>query len=333
MEGGQKNSGGDTDGKISPVDPGESRTPCRGKDKPGFDFGKLLLGLLVISFGLYLLGKNTGYIAQDIYINILQFWPVLVIAFGLSFLDTRRPFFFLVALLIFVAVAAVIGMAVSDQLYEDHADEQRRNQPIDIEREREAELARLNIRADLADLDMGSGTDKLVEGNFHSGYAQLEKSSRLSDRVQEVQLGTENPDGWNPLLDSRGSDMDLKLGANLPIELNLDINATDADIDLREIAISSVSLDADASDAEILLSDKVDQLKVEARSNAGRIRIVLPQSLGAKVILNSSASSESLPGFERVSDIEYRSGGYDSASRKAEINVTINASDLRIERI
>jgi len=333
MEEEQKNSGSDTPEKVSPAGTGRPRRSQDGRKMPGFDFGKLLLGVIVISFGFFLLGKNTGYVPQDIDINIFQFWPVLIIALGLSFLDTRRPLFFLVALLIFMAAAATIGTVVIDQINEGHSDGRRQDQPINIERDREAELVRLDIQADLADLDVGGVTDKAVEGDFHSGYALLEANSRISDRVQEIELGTRNPDGWNPLLDNRGSDMDLRLGTGFPLEFLLDINATEADVDLREITAPSVTLDADASDVEILLSDKSDQVKVEVKADASRVRVVVPQSLGVRLILDSSASSESLAGFEKVGETEYRSSGYDMASKKAEMNVTINASDFKIERL
>ncbi len=91
--------------------------------KEGFDFGRLLFGLLTVSFGLYLLGKSTGYISEDLHIDIFRFWPVLVVVAGLSLLDTRRPVSFVLALFAFAAVAAFMGVVVKDAVLKSGIDD------------------------------------------------------------------------------------------------------------------------------------------------------------------------------------------------------------------
>jgi len=103
------------------------------EDKEGFDFGRLLFGLLTLAFGFFLLGKNTGFFPEDVYIDIFQFWPVLIVVVGLSLLDTRRPFSFIFALLAFAAVAAFVGTILKDAVLEDD-DGGRMYFPVGVER-------------------------------------------------------------------------------------------------------------------------------------------------------------------------------------------------------
>jgi hypothetical protein len=112
---GEKNNLAPEEKEKEEVKPAEQAS----EEKEGFDFGRLLFGLLAISFGLFLLGKSTGYISEDLYIDIFQFWPTLIVVAGLSLLDTRRPFSFVLALLAFAAVAAFVGTAVKDAVLED----------------------------------------------------------------------------------------------------------------------------------------------------------------------------------------------------------------------
>lgn len=108
-------------------------------EKEGFDFGRLLFGLLAVSFGLFLLGKNLGYVPSDIYIDVFRFWPTLVVVAGLSLLDTRRPFSFVLALLAFAAVAAFVGTVVKDAVLRGDNDDER-TIPIWMDRDWEWEM-------------------------------------------------------------------------------------------------------------------------------------------------------------------------------------------------
>lgn len=108
-------------------------------EKDGFDFGRLLFGLLAVSFGLFLLGRSTGYISEDLYIDVFRFWPTLLVAAGLSLLDTRRTFSFVLALLAFAAVAAFVGTVVKDAVLQDGGSGNS-NLPIRMDGEQRWEL-------------------------------------------------------------------------------------------------------------------------------------------------------------------------------------------------
>ena len=84
---------------------GEMRT--RGCINPG----RLLIGILVIFFGLTLMAKTMGYFPNGINFDFSQFWPLLVVAFGLSLLDTRRRLY--CALSFIVLILVVIFLALS----------------------------------------------------------------------------------------------------------------------------------------------------------------------------------------------------------------------------
>ena len=52
----------------------------------GFNFGKLLFGLIIVVFGLAFLARNMGWLPYDLRIDWSLFWPIVVILI-IYFLD------------------------------------------------------------------------------------------------------------------------------------------------------------------------------------------------------------------------------------------------------
>jgi hypothetical protein len=75
-----------------------------------FNFGKLLLGLFIIFAGIFLLLRSLNLIPDNLAVDYLRFWPFLVIAFGLSLLDTRDRFSFVIGLIVFLAVLMMLTL-------------------------------------------------------------------------------------------------------------------------------------------------------------------------------------------------------------------------------
>jgi drug/metabolite transporter (DMT)-like permease len=74
--------------------------------------GRLLIGILVLFFGLTLLLKALGYFPQGINFDFSQFWPLLIVAFGLSLLDTRRQSYLVFGYIIILLVVVLLALSL-----------------------------------------------------------------------------------------------------------------------------------------------------------------------------------------------------------------------------
>lgn len=84
------------------------RQERRALRRGGFNFGRFLIGILVIFAGVFLLFQSFGILPESFNIDIFRFWPFLVIAIGLSLLDTRDRFSFAIGLIVFIAVLVML---------------------------------------------------------------------------------------------------------------------------------------------------------------------------------------------------------------------------------
>ncbi|PIR89147.1 MAG: hypothetical protein COU07_02865 [Candidatus Harrisonbacteria bacterium CG10_big_fil_rev_8_21_14_0_10_40_38] len=75
--------------------------------KDSTNFGKIFLGLAIVTIGLLLLGRNFGFLPNDFSVEIGDLWPFLIIVAGLSMFSGRGFLGNLIGFLIMIFVLAL----------------------------------------------------------------------------------------------------------------------------------------------------------------------------------------------------------------------------------
>lgn len=308
----------------------EEKNPAHKQRRAGLNFGQLLLGLAVTVAGLLLLARSTGVLPEGFEVDILRFWPILVIALGLSFLDTRTPLSFAVALAVFLGVLILVGAVIWNGNQRSTGESQEN--PFSIEKDADVFLAKVQAKMDVGEVKISGGAEKLAEGKFISGRARLMSISSSAGEVQDVRIEAENFSGWNPFRGNVQNSLEMRLSSGLPMELFFDFDVVSGRINLADVMARSIDVKSDVSDLEIVLPANMEAVNLKVDNNVGQLSIVVPASAGARAVVRSNISSEDIIGFERVGDNEYRTSDYDSASNKIEMDMDIDVSSLRIER-
>ncbi len=78
----------------------------------GFNFGKLLFGLLLIGFGLVFFARALGLLSFNLNISWAYIWPLLIVLFGLSLLSRGNWVATLIGTVVSLVVLAVLGMMI-----------------------------------------------------------------------------------------------------------------------------------------------------------------------------------------------------------------------------
>lgn len=311
--------------------------------RSGFNFGRLLFGLVVIIFGLAFLARNTGWLPHDLYIDWSLFWPIIVIMIGLSLMSGRGWFSLLFGFMVTLLVLAVIGVMFWGRMggpigpgmmrgwYGDWRRDapQSQNQDFSIAKEAEAKRADITIRGGAGLITVQGGTDLLAEGKLISNFSTVSTSSKMADGKQEAVVEAYGDGG---MMMSRGwkNDLTAAITQQIPVRLKVDGGAASLQLDLTRVIAEAVEVNTGASKVDLALGDKAADSKVYINAGASSVDIELPKSLGAKVTMKSALTSSDLPGFEKIGDNTYATKGFDSAEKKVELNLELGVSSVRI---
>jgi hypothetical protein len=99
------------------------------------------------------------------------------------------------------------------------------------------------------------------------------------------------------------------------------------------LKVRNLDVETGASDIEVILSEELDFSKISLKSGVSSIKIVAPESLGVKLILNSGLSSKDIDDFEKVGENVYESRNFYDSSKTVEIKMDLGVSSLEIKRV
>jgi hypothetical protein len=310
--------------------------------RPGFNFGKLLLGLIVVGFGLVFLARNMGWLPYDLRIDWSFFWPIAVILIGLSLMSGRGWFSLLIGIVVTLLVLSVIGGMFWSRMGFARPEMMRgwrgdwrqdlpraESQPFSIAKDADAKRADIAIRGGAGLITVQGGTDRLAEGSLISNFSTVSTSSRLAGDRQEAAIEASGKGG---IMMSRGwkNDLSVTVTQQIPVDLTVDGGAASLQLDLTRVIAESVKINTGASKVDLSLGDKAALAKVDINAGASSVDIEAPKSLGLKVTLQSALTSIDLPGLEKTGDNTYMTKDYDAAGKKAELNLELGVSSLKL---
>jgi len=291
----------------------------------GFNFGNLLLGMLIIFVGIIFLGRTTGLFYINI--DIWKLWPIFIILFGLSIFSHGGRVSSIIAVVVILLIVAFVWILVFTNLNMGWKGVVYEIEDISIEREHSVDSFLVRIKTGAGKLTIDGGGSKLISGTFESDYLKLNTSSEVKGNLQNVTLSTK------PSFAGFGSHInDLKLSINpdIPIKLELDTGAIDMDLDLSEVKVKSLDIDTGASSLDLIMGDKVNIFKMEIDSGASSINISLPRTVGARVAIDSGLSSKDLHDFKKINSNTYESNNFYDADKIVDIDIDMGISDLDI---
>ncbi len=291
------------------------------------NFGRVFLGLFVVFLGLVLLGDTTGI--YHVEIDFWSFWPVLIIAFGLSLLSRRGWLSFFIAVIVTLLVILLAGYAIFKGFsLKSSAVSQVESELISIPYRPGVKAALIKVKTGAGKLSIEGGGGGLISGRFNSNFLKLRTASAVRGGVQEVTLETF---GSGSFFRRRPqNELDLSISSLVPVDLYLETGAMKMEMDLTEVKARTVEIKSGASSLRLALGELLDFSEVRIESGASSIDISLPSSMGARLEIKGALVSKSLPGFKEVAEGVYQSENYDKALKKAEISLDIGVSSLRV---
>lgn len=310
--------------------PSEKERSFYDRQNKGFNFGNLFLGLIILSVGIFYLCKNYGWLPENLNLEILRLWPILIIAVGLSLLNNRGFLSKTIGFVIFLIVITITSFIIFYGIKNDTKPILNEN-PFKIERSEKTNYSSVVIKSGVGKVNITGGSEELADGNLRSNISNLKIDNDTSSEKQKLSLEVESRDRIE-LLSEVKNDLTVKLNSELPTDISLNLGVADSKLDLREILVNNLDIEIGVANLDLIIGDRAEMAKVNLRSGVSSVKISLPDNVGSRIIIKEGLSSKQLEDFEKIDDETYQTSNYDEAEKKIEIDLDIGISRLEINR-
>ncbi|MCK5466389.1 hypothetical protein KAI56_02750 [Candidatus Parcubacteria bacterium] len=308
--------------------PSEKEQPSYDRQNKGFNFGNLFLGLIILSVGIFYLCKNYGWLPENLNLEILRLWPILIIAVGLSLLNNKGFLSKTIGFIIFLIVITITSFLIFYGVKNDTKPVLNEN-PFKIERSEKTNYSSVAIKSGVGKVNITGGSEEFAEGNLRSNISNLKIDNDTSSEKQKLSLEVESRDRIE-LLSEVKNDLTVKLNSELPTDISLNLGVADSKLDLREVLVNNLDIEIGVANLDLIMGDRAEMAKVNLRSGVSSVKISLPDNVGSKIIIKEGLSSKELKDFEKIDDETYQTANYDEVEKKIEIDLDIGISRLEI---
>jgi Domain of unknown function (DUF5668) len=329
----------------------------------------LVWGTLLLGFGLFLLAKKLGWLHID-WEGVLRFWPLLLVAAGISLLANRSWSATLSALLIALAIPSAIVNGTHKTVKNienkiesfDFDDNENDDNNSDEDVEEREQIYSSDEGADQQFSEKYSDGIKEATLNFSGGAGKFEMDGNTNN-LFDAQVNAENNLLKSYSLSTKRNDMDKTTTLNFKMDgkkdstkieindwedinnnakmqlnnqpewtINAKMGAGKADFDLSDYRIKKVTIETGVSDVDLKLGDKIAFTEVEIKSGVASIDIDIPESVGCEFVSKGALNIKKFDHFEKINDGLYRTANFDKASKKIKIKYEGGLSRLKVNR-
>ncbi len=295
-----------------------------------------LTGTIFITIGVVFLLNNFAIIDWRILIDLLHFWPVFLIIFGLNLIFGKTMLFFIAPLLFIVLIVVAIFYPTILPGRIGLSQEMGLSQDLELG----IRQAKIQMTISAADIDIYNvkpeERGKLLLGKVSYRQVPPEVSYKVNGYEAIVDIKSKKKNSFFGIGSLRGSENAMRLGLTELIPLRLDIKsgASDLYLDLSLLRVESLDLEAGASSIKIKFGDISEKLVGRIEGGVSQVVLMIPKWVGARIHLDSGLSSNNLKevGFEKDGNV-YTTPNYSKSDRVIDIDVSIGVGRLNVKFI
>lgn len=290
---------------------------------------KLVGPTILIGIGVILLLNNMGYLDWNFW-DVLNLWPILLVAAGLELLVGRRSL-----LGAFISAIIVLGLIAGGVWFVSASEVTRTTaQAIEvIEPRDDITAARVTLAPAVAQINIKALNDSgnLVEGTaLHRPNERVTQSFTRGDPAR-LSLKTSGSVGITSGPGRRYT-WDFSFHPDVALDLSIDAGMGDVNLDLRALTLESVDVNAGMGTVTIKLPE-TGEFDVEVDSGVGTVVIEVPASMGVRLQTDAAIVGRNIPASYTHDNNRYTSPNYDTAENRADIQVDLGIGSITIREV
>lgn len=191
--------------------------------------------------------------------------------------------------------------------------------------------ARLNISGGGTTYNLSDTTNQLFSASTRDGKnGRYNLSHSMDDSVYVLDFKMKNHHGFN--WDSDKNRADFRLNPNPQWEIDVETGATSLDFDLSKFKVKELKLHGGAASFKVKLGMPLTMTDVDISTGVSGVDISIPQNAACSIETDSGLSDNKFDGFNKTSDNNYETPGFDAAKNKMHIHISGGLSDFKVNR-
>lgn len=291
----------------------------------------VILPLVLIVIGVLVLAGNLGFMSWSSIWDLLNLWPVLLIAIGVDLLTSGRFRWIVAIATIGVAALAMTGWFPFLNVGNGPPAEVHEVQ-IPVEG---AERAEVGIRVGVSELDISSLSDGdlLVSGTVRTAEGEtFTQDTQRSGGTAAVELVSERR-GIGNVTGNVDRRWELGIARGIPTELTINTGVGRSQLDLRDLTIVGLRVDAGVGEMVATLPGG-ESYQARFDTGVGATTVRVPEDAAVRISIDKGLGSVTARGgFDALGGDVYQTPDYEDADERIDIRIDGGVGAITIERI
>jgi hypothetical protein len=294
--------------------------------------GHFFRGVLLITAGILLLLANIGYLKPYFWWQLIQLWPVLLIAFGLRLMGRDS---WTVNIAVLVLLGATLGYAVWIS-QTDAAVGPKSTSRFNQSWNQGIEEVDLTVNFGDGRIKIHDGSTELVRAVMDYYREEPTWEFRQDGNRAILQITQEELRSTSvniPSLRRQTREWDIALHYMPDWYIKLNAGACTLDADFSQLKVNNLQINTGASDIKVRMGEQEEDGTVVLKAGASNVQLSFPQTAGVKVDITGALSNNNLAeaGFVKV-DESYYSPGYENAEYFYNLEISVGVSNIMVLR-
>jgi len=288
-------------------------------------------GILLLFLGIIFLLQNLNVLPWGLWGTLWHFWPVLIIAIGLTIL-LRFHNVWLVSALILAMLFACLGITVWQYGASPPAEKitSAYSEPLGS-----LEQAQVEIDFSRGSLTMDSlpyGSLNFVEAGSATSNSQTSLRADFHRQDSEGKLHLSRERFKWPFWSKGENSWQVRFNRNIPLTLDVKSTASSVNLDLSQLQITELAMDVDLGNYMVKVPSSAGSVHVYIDADLSNLEITIPDGVAIKLMADADLSilkvDESR--FPRKGDY-YVSPDFASAKNRVEIELDCDLSRVQVK--
>lgn len=303
----------------------------------------VLSPLLLVFLGVLLLLTTVGSVSFGIWLELLNYWPVLLVLIGAEILLADSPLLLRAGL---VSSALVIAFAVA-YIFMPGYDPAEPLRISYVEPAGDVEALHLNanflggeLAIDAESPERGS-LAALMVAEFSDRPARIIRGQSDGEiKIDVVSSGPYLSRTWN---DGRSSgvetvnlplgmaDWTLMMSPDMEVEIEVSSLVAELNLDLRNVDVRRLSVEAAAANLKVQLPLAAGDTEVDIAAGLADVEIIVPDGVAASIEIDAPLGSTQIDTDQFIETQEgYRSIDYPEAANRVDIDIEALSANVAV---